>query len=130
MKLDYGDYSFKLPENTELGILRDLFFTDEIIVERKNSLEELSGNYSTERNRIKAEFAGAPSKKVLLIENGTYSKMVEGKYNTNYNPKSYWATMLSMWHKYDMPVMFMEDSKYTGQFIYGYFYYYLKGILG
>ena len=76
MKLDYGDYSFKLPENTELGILRDLFFTDEIIVERKNSLEELSGNYSTERNRIKAEFAGAPSKKVLLIENGTYSKMV------------------------------------------------------
>ena len=128
-KLDYGDYSGMLPANEKLGIDRDIYFTNEVMVERKANLEELSNNYSSERNRIKAEFASAPPHKVLLVENASYEMMVEGKYDTSYNPKSYWGSMLSMWHKYDMPVIFIKNKQYTGQFIYGFIYYYIRGVL-
>ena len=37
-KMEFGDYSFYIPANTELGITRDLYFTDEITIERKASL--------------------------------------------------------------------------------------------
>ena len=34
-KLGTADYSFYLPSNIELGIPRDLYFTDKIVIERK-----------------------------------------------------------------------------------------------
>lgn len=129
MKLDYGDYSFFLPKNKELGITRDLWFDNEICLERKANLEELSGNLSNERNRIKTEFAYSPPHKVMIVENSNYAMMVEGHYDTSYNPKSYWATVFSMWHQYEIPIIFLDGTKYTGQYIYGYFYYYLRNII-
>jgi len=128
-KLDHGDYSFMLPASEEFGINADLYFDKRIMVERKCGLVELSGNYSQDRTRIKTEFAGSPPHKVLLIENASYKQLVEGDYNTNYSPKAFYASLMSMWHQYGIPVFFMEDAKYSGQFIYGYFYYYLRNII-
>ena len=54
--LDYGDYSFFLPQNIELSIPRDLYFDKKIAIERKMSLEELSGNFSQHRDRSEKEF--------------------------------------------------------------------------
>ena len=42
--LKYGDYSFYIPANESLSICRDEYFDKQIVVERKGSLEELSGN--------------------------------------------------------------------------------------
>ena len=92
-------------------------------------MEELSNNFSNERNRIKEEFASAPKNKIMIVENSSYMMMVEGQYNTSYNPKSYWGTVFSMWHQYNVPVIFLEGTKYTGQYIYGYFYYYLRNMI-
>ena len=50
--LKFGDYSFMIPANNELGIVRDLYFTDVITIERKGSLEELSGNFTKDRAMI------------------------------------------------------------------------------
>ena len=115
--------------NEKLGIIRDLYFYNDIVIERKANLEELSNNYTAERTRIKNEFANAPHKKVLLIENSSYEMLVEGMYNTKYNPKAFWASTMSMWNKYDVPIMFIKDNKYSGQFIYGYLYYYLYNLI-
>lgn len=128
-KLPYADYSFKIPCNEKLGITRELYFDKDVVIERKANLEELSNNFTTERNRIKNEFSNAPKNKVLLIENASYEMMVDGNYNTKYNPKSFWATSLSMWNKYNIPVMFMKNPNYSGQFIYGYLYYYFYNII-
>ena len=110
--------------------MEDISFETEIIVERKANLEEISGNFSENKaQRIRAEFERAPSSKVLLIENASFSKLVNGKYDTKLNPKAFWALLLTFWHQYNIPVFFMPDNTYSGQFIYSYFYYYLRGML-
>lgn len=127
--LEYGDYSFLVSANPELGIFKDLDFSSEIIVERKASLEELSNNLTKERSRFEKELTLAPKNKVLLIENANYSDIIEGNYDTQYNKKSYWGTIHSFWHRYGMSVFFMPDNKYSGVFIKGYFEYFLKDYL-
>lgn len=129
IKLDYGDYSFMVPANEELGIMRDTYFDHEIMIERKANLDEFAGNCVDDRSRLKKEFAMAPANKVLLIENGSYSDMVNGRYRSEYAAKSYYGTIHSFWHEFNLPVMFMPDPRYSGMFIRGYFQYYLRGVI-
>lgn len=127
--LNYGDYSFMLPANEKLSIPRDLYFDKQVAVERKASLEEISGNLTQGRDRFEKELCLAPATKVLLIENANYSDIATGNYNTQYNKKSFWASIHSFWFKYNIPVMFMPNNQYSGLFIRGYFEYYLKNYL-
>lgn len=129
LKLDYGDYSCMIPANEELGIPRDLYFDNEIIVERKANLDEFASNVTKERDRIKKELALAPENKILIIENGSYADMVNGKYRSQYSAQSYIGTFHSFWHEFNIPIIFMPDNTYTGQFIAYYFYYYLRNII-
>lgn len=118
-----------VPADESLGIIRDLYFDKEIIVERKASLDEFAGNLSKERERIKKEFSLAPSNKILLIENGSYADMVNGNYRSDYSAKSYYGTIHSFWHEFNIPVVFMPTPEYSGLFIRGYFQYYLRGLV-
>lgn len=127
--LSYGDYSFMLPKQVKLNIDRDIYFDKKIVIERKGSLEELSGNLTRERDRLEKELCLAPKNKVILIEGANYSDVVTGNYDTQYNKKSYWASLHSFWHKYNIPIFFMPDIKFSGVFIRGYFEYYLKQYL-
>jgi len=127
-KLNAGDYAPLIRNSPEYGIMEDIDLSSEIIVERKANLEEISRNITIDKSRIKREFSRAPQNKILLIENSSYSKLVDGDYNTGFAPKAFWASLFSMWHQYGIPVIFLEDKKYTGQFIYGYFYYYARGL--
>ena len=86
MKLDYGDYSCMIPANEEFGISRDLYFDNEIMVERKANLDEFISNITKDRDRIKKEFALAPPNKVLLLENASYADMINGNYISKYLP--------------------------------------------
>lgn len=126
-KLDYGDYAPLIPTNEKFGITEDINLSNEIIVERKKNLTELSGNFTTGGGkRLYTELSKAPSRKVLLIENSSYADLVTGNYGTQLEPKSFWALTLTAWHKYNIPIFFMPNPRYSGQFIYGYFYYYLR----
>lgn len=127
--LEYGDYSFALPKNEALSIPRDMYFNKKICIERKANLEEISGNLTKERDRFEKELSLAPKEKVLLIENANYSDVANGNYNTQYNKKSFLASLHSFWFKYNIPVFFMPDNKYSALFIKKYFEYYLKNYL-
>ena len=127
--LAYGDYSFYIPQNEELSIPRDLYWDKKICIERKGSLEELSGNLTNGRDRLEKELSLAPKTKVLIVENADYADMVNGNYDTSYNNKSYWSSVHSFWFKYNIPIIFMPDKSYTGFFMRGYFTYYLKNYL-
>ena len=127
--LEFGDYSFYIPANEELSIPRDIYFENDVIVERKASLEELSGNFTTGRARIEKEFAGAKAKrKYLLIENATYGDLIDGNYNTDYNKKAFWATLHSFNQKYGIE-FFFTSNKYSAIYILGIFQYYLKNLV-
>ena len=127
--LDYGDYSFEIPANEQLSIPRSLSFASKIVVERKASLEEISGNLTNGRDRFEKELCLAPKKKVLLIENASYEDVAKGNYNTQYNKKSFLGSLHSFWFKYDIPIMFMPDNSYSALFIKKYFEYYLKNYI-
>lgn len=124
--LTCGDYSFMIPKNEELSIPRDLWFDNKVMIEKKSGLEEISGNLSSDRSRLEKEFALAPNTKVLLIENANYEDIAKNNYNTQYNRKSFLASLHTFWFRYNIPVFFIKDKKYTGLFIREYFEYFLK----
>lgn len=124
-----GDYSFCIPANSDLNIERDLFFDHEIFIERKASLDELSGNFTQNRTRFEEEMATFKGKKYLLIENANYGDVVKGNYSTKFSVKSYLASLHSFNHRYNLQVIFIPDNKYSACYIYGVFTYYLKNLL-
>lgn len=124
--LNYGDYSFYIPKDESLSLQRDLFFDREVVIERKASLEEISGNLTKERDRFEKELCLAPKEKVLLLENASYADIATGNYKTQYNKKSFLASIHTFWFRYRTPIFFMPDNKYSALFIKKYFEYYLK----
>ena len=64
-----------------------------------------------------------------IIENANYADIAIGNYNTKYNKKSFLASLHSFWFKYNIPIMFMPDPKFSALFIKKYFEYYLKNYL-
>ena len=129
-KLNFGDYSFMLPANEELGIMRDIYFNDQLAIERKASLTELSNNFTHDRTQFENELIRATdSKLILLVENAAgYSDIIQHNYRTNYNPKSFLATLHSFKHRYDLDVIFLDHS-YSGDYIYHSCYYWLREYL-
>ena len=115
-----------VPANESMGLPRDLYFDHEIVVERKNSLDEIITNMVNDKARIKKELALAPEKKVLLIENADYADMINGNYRSSYSTQSMFGSYHALWHEFNIPIMFMPNAKFTGPFIQGYFQYYLR----
>lgn len=127
--LDRCDYSFYIPANEKLGIIRDIYFDKEVAIERKASLEEISNNLTKERDRFEKELALAPKTKVILIENACYEDICTGNYNSQFNKKSFLATIHSFWFRYNVPFFFIKDKTKSAIFIRKYFEYYLKELL-
>lgn len=126
-KLNYGDYSFYIPKNEELGIMNDITFEDEIVVERKNSCDEFAGNLTKDRARIEKEFALCKADVWFMIED-EYHNMVKGNYRSNYPPKSLVGSLYSFSNKYNIRFNFINKED-AGKHIYCVFYYYLKNKL-
>ena len=116
--LDQGDYSFYIPADEALNIDRNLYFDKEIIVERKNSADELAGNFTKHRTRFEEEMATFPGKKYLLIENCSYEDIVNGNYRSDYNSKSYAASLHTFNHRYNLEIVFMPENELSGLWIY------------
>lgn len=122
-KLDFGDYSVRLPHNEEFGLFRDLYFADSVVVERKGSLSELAGNLTKDRTRFESELLRAKGTNMsLLVENANYSDLVMGRYRSDYNAKSFVATLATYSARYGLDVAFV-DKEFAGNWIYHRLYY-------
>ena len=128
-KLDYGDYSFYIPAQ---AAGQDIYFHRDIVVERKASLEELSGNLAQERERFEREFlkAGNDGCKVYLMieEPGGYSSVIGHKYRTDLRPAAYMASLKTWEHRFGANVQFI-DKQYSGYYIVSTFQYYAREVL-
>ena len=128
-KLDFGDYSFFLPEMPGLGITRDLYFTREIVIERKNGLDELAGNLTRGRAAFESELIRASGCGLfLLIEGGSWQDVMAGNYRSQYNKKSYLASLMTFIHRYRMQVIFVTKED-AGQVMVALFGYYLRELI-
>lgn len=127
-KLDFADYTCFLPANPELGIIRDTYI--DCYIERKGSLEELSGNFCNDRSRIEEEFQRAKGSRLILMieESAGFEKIIEHKYRTQYNEKSFLASLFTFAHRYDIDIHFIH-KKYAGMFIYYQLYYAVRELL-
>ena len=133
-KLDVGDYSFTFNE---------MNYSDEIVIERKASLDEIVGNFTghvlstkkdekgnfiklSNRDRFEREFLRMQtSKKYLLIENASWEKIYRHGYRSQLPPESLAASMYTFQHRFKINTIF-ASREYTPQVIYGVFFYYLR----
>ena len=127
-KLEYGDYSFMIPAAAD----EDIFFHRDIVIERKASLEELSGNLAQERERFEKEFlkAGNDGCKVyLMIEApGGYSDIIGHKYRTEFAPAAYMASLKTWESRFGCNVQFISPE-YSAYYIVSTFQYFAREAL-
>jgi len=127
--LSYGDYSYMLPMCLEFGIHRDMYFHNDIAIERKSDLEELSGNLAQHRERFENEFLRAGKcDMTLLIEQGSYSDILNHKYRTQLSEKAFVASLMAWEHRYNIKTTFVHMI-HSGIYIHSKFYYHLREVL-
>lgn len=125
-KLDAGDYSILLPANQELNIPRDIYYTDEIAFERKNSLEEISSNLTTGRTQFESELLRNKCKFfTVIIEDGSFDKIVNEDYTTKYDKKSFLATLATFKMRYGIHIEFISKEEIAAHMC-RQFYYFLR----
>lgn len=116
-KLDYADYSIVVPPCKDI-LDKEIYLNDVISIERKGSLEELSGNFTKGRARLEEEFQRSQGKIFLLIEGATFEDITDHNYKTNFNPNSYVGTLKAFEARYGFSTSFIKDKSKAGEFIY------------
>lgn len=112
-KLNSGDYSVMIPAMPELGIVRDIYLDNYVVVERKNSLDELSGNLAQNRQRFENELFRTTAKVHLVVEDGGWEKIFNHLYNSDMTEKAYYRSLLCLQAKYGNHIHFIQ-SRYVG----------------
>ncbi|NLE27544.1 MAG: hypothetical protein GX625_19845 [Clostridiaceae bacterium] len=121
-KLSVGDYSL---------MLDDCDFSDEVVIEKKNSIDEIAGNFTVDRQRFENEFLRAKAagvKVFLLIEDASYSDIESHNYRSKLQPKALLGSLLSWQVKFNITIVFCKQFE-SGNIIYGILYYWLKSYL-
>ena len=116
-KLDFGDYSAKVPVNGE-------WLTLNIAVERKMDLSELAQCYCNGRKRFEREFERAQTagaKIYLLVENATWEDAYTGNYRSKMAPQALIASILAWLSRYRCQVIFCRQRT-SGRLIYDILY--------
>lgn len=112
--LKTGDYSLMIECCPELGFQYDTYFTDELCIERKNSLSELAGNLAnkSDDSRIFKEFNRMINieRVYLIIENNCLDDIYKHNYRSEYNPDSYVRTLLTWQVRNNMHIYFVKEE--------------------
>ena len=129
--LDVGDYSCMIPKTNNITLLGesfDLDFRSRIVIERKNSIEELSNCLSNDRSRFTRELERSKAKGtkfILLVENGSYERIIQQRYNTELNCRSFMASLHTFQARYSIDIEFIS-SWLAWNYIYKVLYYFVR----
>jgi len=114
-----GDYTFEYD---------GMRFDDEVVIERKNSIDEIAANFTIDRQRFENEFLrvkAAGAKAFLIIENCSWEKIKNGDYRSQIKPQALMASLLCWQVRYGITINFCKPED-TAELIYGILYYWLK----
>lgn len=121
-KIDAGDYS---------AMLDDMTLEYDCVIEKKNSLDEICGNLTANRDRFEREFLRAKANGVkvfLLIEGNSWNDVFLGNYRSKFPPKSLLGSLLSWQVRFNVTIIFCEPHD-SGKLIHGILYYYAREML-
>ena len=110
-----GDYGFMIKQNESLGFIRDTFFVDELFLERKHDLDELANNFKDSAFLNEIKRTKNIKHKYIIIETGCFDDILLHKYQSQYNEKALYKTLLKIQSKYDIKIIFSQNS---GELIY------------
>lgn len=120
-KLDTADYSAEFPNYPE--------FNERVLVEKKNSLDEICSNFTKHRDRFKREFERVGDREIhLVMENATWKKLLNGKYRSKLHPNALMASILTWSIRYNTKMWFTTKDE-TGEVIYNIIKYGYREIL-
>ena len=127
--LDYADYTydFMLPNGSWIHE-NESAVKGRAVIERKMSLRELSGNLCQNWDRFCREFDRAKENNAsvyLLVEDGSWMKIITGKYGTKFNNKAYLHRLLKLISIYEIKPIFVQ-KELSGRMIYEILYRELK----
>ena len=108
-RLNFGDYSAEvtLPNGEKFSL------EDKVAIERKAGLDEICGNFTTNRIRFAKEFdraAAAGAKMYILIENGSWEKINRGAYRSKMTPASLLGSLTTWLARYNCQIIFCEPE--------------------
>ena len=106
--LKFGDYTAEYENNGKVYNLQN-----EIVIERKMSLDEICINFTKGRARFEREFEKAikaGAKIHLIVENGSYEKIIEGDYRSRLNSNSLYSSLLAFCDRYNITVHFCKPE--------------------
>lgn len=120
--LKYGDYGIMIKANEEYGFKEDTIL--KVAVERKRDLNELGSNLTTYKKRFMNEMQRCTADGAIMciaIEVKEYGDLVRGKYDNKIDKKAYLGLIYSLFPKYKVPFLFVEDK-----FMSVHIYYFLR----
>jgi len=103
----------------------------ELLIERKNSLDELAANITKFRERFENELRRArdvQSRLIILIEGDDYNRLFEGRYLASVGTQAFLASLFTFQERYGVEVVFIKPE-HVGRFIYNRFYYFVREAL-
>jgi hypothetical protein len=119
--LKFGDYSFFSKDTGES-------FEHNIVIERKNSVDELSQTITKRRKSFEEKMKMAKDlncRYILLIENGNYNDILDYNYRSKLTVKSFISSLLTYQARYNISIIFMEGLC-SANYIYNTFKYFLR----
>ena len=137
-KLSQGDYSICIVSNEEtkpLGINRDLYFDNEIVIERKASIDEVAGNMKEpDRTRLKKEFSYLKSRGVKVhfyLQDENYDmNLRKGTYRSEYNPKALFGSIKTFESEFGFTVRPVHKDVIGSEIYYTLYYHVKNSLLG
>jgi ERCC4-type nuclease len=121
--LPTGDYSVMLPACPELCLPRDLYFPG--AVERKANVDELVETVK-DRTRFENELIRGQQLDffaVVVEDADGYTRITEGNYRSQYNPKALQASLAALSLRYGCPIHYLPPAL-SARWIYTHLYYF------
>lgn len=101
-KLHFGDYSFEYNGKS---------YENEIVVERKASIDEIIGNFTKGRERFKKEFQRSKGCNVILMIEALESDIEQHRYRSSMSPSKVKSFIKTWSYKFELKQVFIERSK-------------------
>ena len=109
--LKTGDYTGQIDMCPMLGFPVDCRMSDELFIERKNSLSELASSINNEAFHYELKRARPIEHKYLLVEqpNG-WQGILDHDYRNKYSEKAFWNTLHTLEVEYGLRIKFVPKE--------------------
>ena len=122
--LNYGDYTYNavLPNGTPIYDESKTVFP-KVMIERKMDLDELANCFTMKgdkeclemglRNRFEKEFYRAIENNArcyLLVEDANFEKILNHRYNSKFNSKAFFSSLMAWQTRYNIHVVFCQKE--------------------